>query len=269
MSDLEKVEKTEEETVFHLGGSIEKAEKGEYNLDVKAILTEAWQITQHSRLAINMGFLFCVFVGMVVSLLLIPYLGDVETVLADPQSSWLFNLVATIVLSPFIGGIEMIGVYHSAKLKSHSRLVFAFLSRGSLVAICALMTSSLSSLGLTLFIIPGIYLMVALSLTSPLVIEKRLSPLQAIIVSLKATRFQWFKILAVYIFVSVCLALLTVATVVLSQSPFPIIGSVFFIFGFSYVMPLFYNAKGILYREIFGLTLHAVNGEKLNSTFSA
>lgn len=263
MSELEK------ENVFHVGGSLEKAEKGEYSLDVKAIISEAWQTTKASRLVLNLSFLYCIFIGMLISVVLVPYLGGLEAVLADTQSSWLLNLVATIILSPFLAGVEMIGIYNSVNVKTHSRLIFSFLSRGSLVAICALIASSLSSIGLTLFIIPGIYLMVALSLTSPLVIEKRLSPVQSIIVSLKATRFQWFKIFALYGIICLSFVLLTFVAMLLSQGAFPVIGTAFFIFGFSFVMPLFYNVKGILYREIFGLTLHAVNGENIKTTFSA
>lgn len=269
MSDLEKTEKTESENVFHIGGSIEKSEKGEYNLNVKTILAEGWQTTKTARLVVNISFLYCIFIGMLISFVLVPYLGGVTAVLDDPKSSWLLNIVATIILSPFLGGVEMIGIYNSVKLKTHNRLIFSFLNRGSLVAICALITSSISSIGLTLFIIPGIYLMVALSLTSPLVIEKRLSPVQAIIVSIKATRFQWFKIFALYAFIGGCFAVLTMMTILLSQGPFPIVGSVLFIYGFSYVMPLFYNVKGIIYREIFGLTVHSVNGENIQTTFSA
>lgn len=263
MSELEK------ENVFHVGGSIETAEKGEYSLDVKAIMSEAWQTTKASRLVLNLSFLYCIFIGMLISLALVPYLGGLEVILADTQKSWLLNLVATLVLSPFLAGVEMIGIYNSVKVKTHSRLIFSFLSRGSLVAICALIASSLSSVGLTLFIFPGIYLMMALSLTSPLVIEKRLSPVQAIIVSIKSTRFQWIKILALYGIICLSFVFLIFVSMLLSQGAFPVIGSAFFIFGFSFIMPLFYNVKGILYREIFGLTLHAVDGENVQTTFSA
>jgi hypothetical protein len=45
-------------TIVQVGGSIERALKGDYQIDVKAILTESWQQTLRSRLAINLGFLF-------------------------------------------------------------------------------------------------------------------------------------------------------------------------------------------------------------------
>ena len=45
--------------VVKVGGSVEEAIKGEYSLDVAAILKEAWQITLKSRMAINLGLLTC------------------------------------------------------------------------------------------------------------------------------------------------------------------------------------------------------------------
>lgn len=269
MSDLDKEKRLAEEGFVQVGGTIEKAEKGEYNLNINAILSEAWESTRSSRLSINIAFIFTIFLAMLLSMIAGHYMGGLENVLADERATWLLNIVITLIISPFLAGIEMMGVYHAIKLKTHSRLVFAFLSRGSFVAICALLSSSITTLGFQLLFLPGIYLMVALSLTMPLIIEKHMSPIKAMVCCLKATRFQWFKMFAIYFLVSIGLFIVSIPLIMLDSTAYGLLGVVLFVFGFSYLVPLFYNVKGILYREIFGLTLHSVNGENIHQTFSA
>jgi hypothetical protein len=101
----------------------------------------------------------------------------------------------------------------------------------------------------------------ALSLVLPLVVEKRLSPITAIVLSLKATRFQWGQLLAIYAILTLMLIAAFLPMVVLSQSSAGIVGGVMTIFALSYLAPLFYNVKGILYREIFGMQLSVTKGQ--------
>ncbi|NQZ81903.1 MAG: hypothetical protein HRT52_12890 [Colwellia sp.] len=248
----------EKEPTFVVGGSIEKALKGEYAIDVSSVLKEAWQYTLQSRIAINLGLLISLFIGMTVVLLASSFMGGIEHVVKDPQSSSLMNILVTLAISPFLAGVEMMGVFHAIHVSTHTKLIFAFLKRGSWVAVCAILSSMLITLGLTLLYIPGIYLLVALSLTIPLVVEKQMSPLKAIVLCIKATRFQWFKLLSIY---SILMLILTLSVtpliiLILMKSSFSFIGIVLFLFSITYLAPLFYNVKGILYREIFGLKLH-------------
>ncbi|SEL46856.1 hypothetical protein SAMN05216262_11198 [Colwellia chukchiensis] len=261
----------EKNSVVKIGGSVDEAVKGEYSLDVKAILKEAWQITLKSRMAINLGLLACLLIGMLVSMLVSSQLGGIEVAIQDQQSATLLNIIVTLVVYPFIVGIEMMGIFHSVGLKTQPKLIFAFLKRGSWVAISALLTSTLVTIGLTLFYLPGIFLAVALSLVLPLVVEKKMSPMKAIAVSLQATRFQWFKIFALYIILALAVMVAAVPVAAAGASELGFIAIAFFLFCLAYIAPLFYNVKGILYREIFGLQLHtsADQNSTLNDTFSA
>lgn len=242
--------------VINVGGSIEKALRGEYKLNVSAILQEAYQTTLKTRASINLGLIFSFIIALFVTLVFSEHLGGIEAALQDQQASFLLNLVVTIVVYPFLVGVEMMGIYHSVGLKTKPNLVFAFLKRGSWVAICALLTSSLISLGLTI-IVPAIYLAVALSLVLPLVVEKRLSPVKAIVLSLKATRFQWFAMFKVYLATLMALFVCLLPAVFINANvpDMNILGMGIFIVMLSYLAPFFYNIKGILYREIFGLTI--------------
>jgi len=233
---------------------IEQAIKGHYVIDTKAIIAEAWLQTKKSRLSINVGLLFVILLGTLVSLIASNFVGGVEAVLSDPKASTILNVLVTVVIWPFLAGIEMMGVYHSLGKATQAKMVFSFLSRGSWVALCALLTSLLISLGFQLFIIPGVFLAVVLSLTIPLVIDKKLSPSNAIKVSIQALRFKFFQLLSLYMALFMALILLLLPIAFLAESSFGPIAIAFFLFGMTYLAPLYYNIKGILYRNIFGVT---------------
>lgn len=242
-------------SIVQVGGSVERALQGDYRIDVKAILTEAWQLTLKSRLAINLGILFSLLLGMSISFLVSNYLGGIEAVLEDPQLSMLLNIVVTIAVWPFIAGVEMMGVLHSVGMKTHPKMTFAFLQRASWVVLCALFTSVLISFGFQLFILPGIFLAITLSLTIPLVIEKKMSPMKAITISIQALRFKFLPLFMIYFVLLMFLVMLLFPLALLLESTLAPIGVMIFIFGSTYLAPLFYNTKGILYREIFGVNL--------------
>ncbi|OUR62249.1 hypothetical protein A9Q74_06545 [Colwellia sp. 39_35_sub15_T18] len=246
---------SEKISIIQVGGSVERALQGDYQINVKAILTEAWQLTLKSRLAINVGLLFAILLGMSVSFIVSDYFGGIETVLEDPQASMLLNIVVTIAVWPFIAGVEMMGVLHAVGMKTHPKMTFAFLQRASWVVLCALFTSVLISLGFQLLILPGIFLAITLSLTIPLVIEKKMTPMKAIILSIQALRFKFMPLFVIYFILLLSLIMLFFPLALLLESTLAPIGFMIFIFGISYLAPLFYNTKGILYREIFGINV--------------
>jgi len=261
----------DKDKIINVGGNIENAVQGQYSIDVKAVLQEAWSITLTSRLPIVVGALVCIILTLVIVFMASSYFGGVEKAFADMQAQYVINILVTLIVSPFIASLEMMGVYHAVGLKTQSKLVVSFLSKSAMIAICALLSSTLTSLGFNLLILPGIFLLVTLSLAIPLVIEKNMMPLKAIILSVKAVRFQFFKLLAIYAILIMALCGATLPLLLLFQTGFAMVGVVFLIFSFTYLAPLFYNTKGILYREIFGVQLNASEAPTHNGSgnFSA
>lgn len=241
-----------------IGGSVDKATRGEYSIDVKGVLFEAWQQTLKSRLPINLALFIVLVLGMLVSFVVSDFFGGIEAVIEqakeqESQALQVINAVVTIVVWPFIAGIEMMGVYHAINKPTKTNMILAFLNRGSWVALTALLTSVLISIGLQLFVIPGVLLAALLSLTILLVVEKKFTPMQAIILSIKALRFKILHLLLIYfILLMALISLLLPVSLLLSSSLAPIAIMVF-LYGLSYVVPWYYNVKGILYREIFGV----------------
>ncbi|MEY8216497.1 MAG: hypothetical protein RPR97_18685, partial [Colwellia sp.] len=76
---------SEKITTVQIGGSVERALKGEYHIDVKAILIEAWQLTVKSRLAINLGLVFSLFLYVLISMVLSYYVEFINDLLSNPE----------------------------------------------------------------------------------------------------------------------------------------------------------------------------------------
>lgn len=257
----------EKKIIVSIGGSVERAVKGEYSINVKAILTEAWQHTLRSRISINLSLFLVLVFGMIVSFIASSFFGGIELVIKDPQLLQLINIIVTIAVWPFIAGIEMMGVYHAINKPTQSKMVLSFLHRGSWVALCALLTSLLISIGFQLLIIPGVLLAVLLSLTVPLVVEKKLTPVQAIILSIKALRFKVMPLLVIYAVLFMALFSLVLPIVLLLESSLAPLAIIVFLFGFSYLAPWYYNVKGVLYRDVFGVFVEE-NATEIDTTDS-
>ena len=255
----------DKKSIIQRGGSLEKAKKGDYTIDVQRILKEGWRNTMLSRLSINLGLLFIFVIAVIASFLTSNFLGGYEVIIADPQAAIILNVLVTLLIWPFMAGIEMMGVLHAIGIKTKPQLIFAFFKRASWVALCALLTSLLISIGLQLFILPGIFLAVALSLTIPLVVEKQMSPIKAIALSIEALRFQWFKIFSIYMVLVLALMISMLPMVIFASGSLAPVGGVIFFFSMSYLAPWFYNVKGILYREIFGIPLQVIAGNDVDT----
>jgi hypothetical protein len=216
---------SEKPKLVNIGGSIERAITGQYQINSKAVLNEAWANTQNSRMSINLALIFVLVLATIISLVASSFFGGIEQILQqaqDPeqnsQALQIINIIVTISIWPFIAGIEMMGVFHAVKQPIHPKMVWSFLSRGSWVALSALLTSILINIGAQLFIIPGVVLAALLSLTIPLVVEKKYSPLQAIIMSLRALRFSLLPLIAIYSFLFMVLLTLVLPMIFLLES---------------------------------------------------
>lgn len=181
-----------------------------------------------------------------------PPAGDAVAELPKiPAPLLLLNLLVSIVLTPMWVSLTMIGIERSVNRAIHPSqilhyfrfllpLTVAFLWKGLLsVLVMILSMLVLQMLGLTPFLaLPVLVLLnVALMFTFPLIIEKGLTPRQAIVTSLKLFRRQWQALLLFQI----CMWVLVIITVM----------SYFILF--IWAAPLLMLANGIIYREVCGV----------------
>ncbi|QDP01188.1 hypothetical protein [Thalassotalea sp. PS06] len=261
-----------EKRYIQIGGSPEKAVTGDYEIDVAGTIKEAWKLTQTSKQSVVVALFMILSISMTAFVLFAEAMGGFELVLADQGRLFAINMVLTTLLSPLVAGLEMMGISYAIGMQSRPSMIFSFLRKSAYIALTSLIVSCMTSLGMQLLLIPGIYLGVALSLTAPLVVEKNLSPNQAIILSLKATRFQWFKLFQVYLFAFAITLPVVFIVALLAQSVGVIPAVVVAVLGVTWIAPFFYYLKGILYRQIFGVRMEVLDdnaGTPGESYFSA
>lgn len=221
--------------------SIEEALSRGYDFRIGDLLNESWQRVKGTKGIVIGGFLVFYVVMMAASFALGGVFGLLGLAGGDSILSVITELVVGMVASalayPFMAGLNMIGIRRAADQPISFNEVFAHFGRTVPILITALLSTLLVYIGFLLLIIPGLYLAIAYMLAIPLVVERGLSPWEAMEASRKAITQHWFKVFGLFLL----LALIGV----LSMIPLGI--------GLVWTLPLFVIAIGVLYRTIFGV----------------
>lgn len=221
--------------------SIEQALSRGYDFNIGELLGEAWQRTKGTKGIIIGGFLVFYAVLLVVSFVLGGILGVFGALSDSPGAVVIGELVIGILASamayPFMAGINMVGIRRAADQPISFNEIFSHFGRTVPLVITAIVMMLLIYLGMILLVIPGLYLAIAYMLAIPLVVERGLSPWQALEASRKAISQHWFKVFGLFLL----LGLITMVSAI----PLGI--------GLIWSIPLFVIAMGVLYRTIFGV----------------
>ena len=217
-------------------GSIEKALAGEYEIRIREVFKEAWELSKGVKLKINLAIILiyvpffllsmAVGVGMTAS-------GLHENFVV----STLVNSAISLAGYPFFAGLVMTGVRRSIGLEITPTTPFTYFSFTVPILLTGLIMTPLIWIGFIVFILPGIYLSVAYAEALPLVIDKRLSPWQALETSRMAVTKKWLKFTGF---------LLVVGFIVVMSFLFLVIPLI-------WTLPLVTIAWGIVYRNMFGV----------------
>ncbi len=213
----------------HLGGSIEDTLAGNADLDVQAVMSEAWERVQGIK-AITLGGWGLVFV--------LTLLGTL--VLNVFLSEWLTQLVVTVALYPVFAGIFMVGLRQSVDLPEEFAELFNHYDKIVPIAAVGVLASIATAIGMFLLILPGLYLAIALSLGIPLVVDKNLSIVDALTTSLKLINQKFLSVLL----------LVLIAGVVLIAAGMTIIGLI-------WALPWILMVYAITYRQLAGASVAA------------
>ncbi|MEF1262831.1 hypothetical protein QTO16_28840, partial [Vibrio harveyi] len=93
-----------------------------------------------------------------------------------------------------------------------------------------------------IFPLLSLYLSLAFSHSILLICEKRVPPMQSLLLSLRAINKKLFVVAGLYLGVMLMF----------------IVAAMFYGIGLIFVLPFFFHLKGILYREMFGIKLKIV-----------
>lgn len=221
--------------------SIEEALARGYDFSIGALLSEAWALVKGTKGIIIGGFLVFYVVLLAASFILGGIVGIFgalsESAVAVFVGEILISLLASALAYPFMAGINMVGIRHAAGQPISFNEIFSHFGRTVPLVITAVVMMLLIYLGMFLLVIPGIYLAVAYLLAIPLVVERGLSPWQALEASRKAISQHWFKVFGLFLLLGVIM--------ILSAIPLGI--------GLVWSIPLMVIAMGVLYRTIFGV----------------
>lgn len=247
--------------IKRLGGSPEVALSGKFKIDTNSMLEEAWKMTNGTKTSIIGGALIFFSIVLLLTSLIGHWFPPVEhsdgTVTFPPAYLALLFVLQVTVIPLLMSGLFMMGlknsVAHGAAYASEKpvvppnkpMMVFDFFRNPSpiiateairQVILTSCLVLSVVGLGLVGFAL-WLFFAVVTNLAIPLVIKDQLSPMKAVKVSIQVSARKFFSFFILY-FVMVVLF-------VLAAIPFGL--------GLIWIVPMYYNLIGILYREVFGI----------------
>ncbi|HHF3174338.1 TPA: hypothetical protein ACPJ17_003100 [Vibrio alginolyticus] len=243
---------------FNLGGSVERALSGNYELKAGAVFNEAWRATIQHFLSFSPAIIVLLFVQLGIFYIALKLqLGDLSVILdafENPESFtndivssiYVANFSYEVISAPIYAGISLMAMSHVAGLKTKLRHVGKGLQFTIPVILATLMSLMLQGVVGMIFPLLSLYLSLAFSHSILLICEKRVPPMQALLLSLRAINKKIFVVAGLYLGVMLMF----------------IISAMFYGIGLIFVLPFFFHLKGILYREMFGIKLKIVTTQK-------
>ncbi len=243
---------------FNLGGSVERALSGNYELKAGAVFNEAWRATIQHFLSFSPAIIVLLFVQLGIFYIALKLqLGDLTVILdafENPESFtndivssiYVANFSYEVISAPIYAGISLMAMSHVAGLKTKLRHVGKGLQFTIPVILATLMSLMLQGVIGMIFPLLSLYLSLAFSHSILLICEKRVPPMQALLLSLRAINKKIFVVAGLYLGVMLMF----------------IIAAMFYGIGLIFVLPFFFHLKGILYREMFGIKLKIVTTQK-------
>ncbi|MET2897341.1 hypothetical protein ABXV22_03330 [Vibrio rotiferianus] len=243
---------------FNLGGSIERALSGQYELKAGAVFSEAWRITIQQFLSFSPAIILLLFVQLGIFYIALQLqLGNPSVILdalQDPESFttdilsaiYVANFSYEVISAPIYAGVSLMAMSHVAGLKTKVRHVGKGLQFTVPVILATLFSLMMQGVAGMIFPLLSLYLSLAFSHSILLICEKRVPPMQSLLLSLRAINKKLFVIAGLYLGVMLMF----------------IIAAMFYGIGLIFVLPFFFHLKGILYREMFGIKLKIVATQK-------
>lgn len=188
----------------HYGGSIEATLAGHAELDVMAVIREAWNHTDGIKGILIGGMLFMYLVVVVVSLALGTIFGVEEQTLV---ASTVSQLVMMMIVYPFMAGVFILGLKRSVGLPVRFQDQFSYYGYMLPIVAVGALQSLVTGIGLLLLIVPGIYLTFALCLAVPLKAERDLPITDCLLVSLKLVNRKFLEVVVLTLAATVLLVL--------------------------------------------------------------
>ncbi|NOI02419.1 hypothetical protein F0241_15100 [Vibrio kanaloae] len=243
---------------FNLGGSIDRALSGDYELKATAVFQEAWKQTISHFLSFSPAIVALMLVQLAIFYIALKLqLGDPAVILdavIDPEaftpqiveSIFIANFSYEVVSAPIYAGISLMAMSHAAGLQTKTRHIgkgLQFTVPVILVTLFSLMLQGIAGMILPFL---SIYFSLAFSHAILLICDKKVPPMQSLLLSLRAVNKKILTIASIYLMVMLMF----------------IIAAMMYGIGLIFVLPFFFHVKGILYREMFGIKLKLIASDR-------
>lgn len=205
-------------------------------LSLNAIFSQAFSLTKSN---------FFAFMPLILGILVIAsfaanhYIGVIdihsEAGILKLQQKANVLIIVSIILTPIEIGFMLMGVKAARGLPLRSSDILAILPDSPKIIILGAISYVFTQLGMALFIIPGLFLLAMISMAQPLMVDYRLSMVEAVKRSM----------LTCYQHAGLVIQMFTLLFILILLS--------FFTFGIALLLtiPFYVNAKGILYCQLF------------------
>jgi hypothetical protein len=240
---------------FNLGGSVDKALKGESELSVNAVLREAYSLTVKHFISFTpaiVTFIAVSFFAIVIALNVLGFdLASIASVASQPenlsyeliQAFFIAIFSAEVICSPLFASISLIGMSQAAGLKTpFSYLLKGFQFTIPVIAV-TLLNLIIQALSSSLFGPLSLYFSLAFTHAVLLVCEKRLPIHRALQVSLMATNRKLFPLFVLFTLSSVLIVFAFISSGI----------------ALIFILPFYMHLKGVIYRNLFGIKLTLVS----------
>ena len=211
-----------------------------YDFSITEVIKEAYEKSYGNKTTINLAITALVIISLVLGQ--ITSLVFNSTALFEQQlfvqgfiSSQAENLLALPIIAPISVGLIMLGIRVSRGEEVKVPMIFDYFVLVWPIFFVSLAVNVVTLIGYVLFILPGIYLAFALMFSSALLVDKKLSVVDAMKLSIKAVNKHWFKFLGY----GISFALISIVAII----PLGI--------GLIWTAPMSVIGFGILYTKMF------------------
>lgn len=239
---------------FNLGGTVERALSGQYQLKIGEVFKEAFDCTIKHFMSFSPAIVMLIVVQVAIFFIALKLqLGDpsiiVSAIAQDGvfpqglvQAIFIANFSYEVVSAPIYAGVCLMAMSHAAGLKTKTGHISKGLQYTVPVIIATLCGLVLQGVAGMLFPLLSMYLSLAFSNSVLLICEKQVTPMRSLLLSLRAVNKKILPLVVIYI----VMMMMFVAA------------AIFYGIGLIFVLPFFFHVKGIIYRNMFGIRLKIV-----------
>lgn len=207
-------------------------------------LREAWEKTKGAKGPILAGsavmYLTILFLAAAGGFLLPMFGYDLTAPDLDMTGeigNFLFQALINAISVLFTAGLLFMGIRKVAGDPISWKMIFTGFSDSGKILVATILQAVFIVIGLLILVLPGIYLAIGYSMTIPLIVDRKMSPWQAMEASRKAVHRVWWRVLGLYLVMGLLFSV--------SMVPLGI--------GLIWTWPMFVILAGVVYRSLFSL----------------